>query len=313
MFNKLSIKSLGIIFTVLLLIVVVFMIYDSNHGERSFRKNLVSIDTSKVTAIYIYPKSTNHHEVKIFKNGNKWKVALNNNQSASIPGYKIQGLFSDLLSVKPEGIAASGKDNWKQYQVDTSGSRVVVFQGNDKVLNLIVGKFTFQQPRTMISYVRVDGDDNVYISNGFLDYSFNHNANYFRDNNLINSDFTNWNKLTFTYPSDSSFTLQKVSGVWQINGQNTDSAETVNFLRSLSHSSNSNFVDNPSNSILRKARFTLTIEGESIPPINISSFADSTNMVLNSSENPQSFFDGLKNDYWKTIFVGKQHFFKKKK
>ena len=313
MFNKLSLKSLGILFGILLAIVVAFMIYDANHGERSFRKNLVSIDTSKVTQISLYPKSVNHNEVKIFKSGNKWKVELNKGQTADIPENKIRSLFSELLSIKPLGVAASGKENWKNYQVDTAGTRVKVYQGSDKVLNLIVGKFAFERPRTMLSYVRVNGDDNVYTTNGFLSYMFNHNANYYRNNYLVNSEYSNWTKLDFYYPSDSSFTLSKVKDKWQIRGKSTDSSETASYLRTLSQKTNSNFIDNPDESLLSRSEFTLTIERKSAAPIIISAFENGSRIILNSSQNPSTYFDGQKNNFWQSIFVGENHFFKKKK
>lgn len=313
MFNKLSIKSLGIVFGILLLVVAAFMIYDANHGERSFRKELVSMDTAKVTRIKLYPKSLNHRGVKIYKDGNKWKVEIGKNQSAEVPENKVQRLFSELLSIKPTGVAASGEDSWKKYQVDTSGTRVKVYQGGDKVLDLIIGKFAFERPRTMLSYVRVSGDDNVYMTNGFLNYMFNHNADYYRNNYLVNSENTGWTKLVFNYPADSSFTLVKNKNKWHVNGKTVDSSETAAYLRMLSHKTNSNFVDNPEESLLRKAEYTLTIESKSSAPIIVSAFENSSLVILNSSQNPHSYFDGKKKNYWHSIFVGKNHFFKKKK
>ncbi len=313
MFNKLSIKSLGIIFGILLVIVAAFMIYDANHGERSFRKDLVSIDTSKVTAVYIYPRSINHREVKLYKAGNKWKVQLIGKQSAEVPNNKIQSLFSSLLEIKPLGVASSEEQSWKNYQVDSTGTRVNVYEGNDMVADLIIGKFAFERPRTMLSYVRVNGDNNVYTTNGFLDFTFNHDANYFRNNHLINSDFNNWTTLTFTYPSDSSFVLQKVNNKWEIGGKTTDSLTTAGYLRALSEKTNSNFIDNPRESLLDKASYTLTIEGKSVSPIIVSAYEGPSQIVLHSSENPQSYFDGKKNNFWHSIFMNKKHFFPAKK
>ena len=57
MFNKLSTKTLIILFAGLLIVVAAFLFNDAKHGERSFRKDLVNIDTAKVTSINIYPKT----------------------------------------------------------------------------------------------------------------------------------------------------------------------------------------------------------------------------------------------------------------
>ena len=103
----------------------------------------------------------------------------------------------------------------------------------------------------------------------------------------------------------------KNKGKWQINGKTTDSSQTAVFLRTLSRKSNSNFVNNPDESMLQKAKYTLTIESKSIAPIIISAYENPSLVILNSSQNPHSFFNGTKNNYWHSIFVGKNHFFKR--
>ena len=311
MVNKLSIKSLGIIFLVLLVIVAAFIIYDSSHGERSFRSSLISIDTAKVTSISIYPKAINHKEVRLYKEGNYWKVNLADGKTANVPFSKIQDLFVQLLDIKPLNVAAQSVDQWKEFNVDTSGTRVKVYEGDNNTLDLTIGKFTYQQPRSMFTYVRVGGDDNVYQTIGFLDFVFNHDANYFRDDAVIKDDYLSWNKLTFTYPADSSFQLIKTNGEWGINGTKVDSTKIANYLSSLSNMEDPNFIDNPDQSIFRKAEYTLTIQTPRFGAINVSAFADTSNIVITSSQYPDTYFDGKKADFWKRIFVGKNSFIKK--
>ena len=106
MLDKLSTKSLLAIFGVLAVIVVLYFFVDSNHGERTFRKDLVTIDTSKVTEIQIYPKATKHKEVRLYKSGKNWKVDLPNNRTATVPEIKIKSLMENLLRVTPESVAA---------------------------------------------------------------------------------------------------------------------------------------------------------------------------------------------------------------
>ena len=81
MFNKLSSKTLAVIFIVLFVVAAFYVYYDSSHEERSFKSDIINIDTAKITSIYIYPKATNHKEVKIFKEGKYWQVMLSDNKS----------------------------------------------------------------------------------------------------------------------------------------------------------------------------------------------------------------------------------------
>ncbi len=313
MVNKFSIKILGIIFVLLLIIVAWRYIFNAGKNERSFRSTLVSIDTAKVTSISLYPQATGHKEVKIFKEGNYWNVNLSNGKTASVPYSKVQDLFVQLLNIKPESVAGQNESQWKEFQVDSTGTRVKVYQGNNKTLDITIGKFTYQQPRTMSTYVRVEDDPNVYQTNGFLTYSFNHDADYFRDDHVINDDYHNWNKLTFTYPADSSFQLIKENNRWELNGIQADSANVVNYLSTLSQIEDPNFLDNPNQSMFRKSLYTLTIQTSSLGAINVSAFADTSDMAITSTQFNNTYFDGKKADFWKRIFVSKKQFLKSSK
>ncbi len=312
MVNKLSIKILGIIFAVLV-IIVVWQLINSGKSERSFRSSLVSIDTAKVTSISLYPQATGHKEVKIFKEGNYWNVNLANGKTASVPYSKVQDLFVQLLNIKPESVAGQNESQWKEFQVDSTGTRVKVYQGSNKTLDITIGKFTYQQPRTMSTYVRVADDPNVYQVDGFLTYSFNHGPDYFRNDHVINDDYLNWNKLTFTYPADSSFQLVKNNNRWELNGKLADSAKVENYLSTLSHIEDPNFMDNPDQSIFRKALYTLTVQTLSLGAINISAFADTSGMAITSTQFQNTIFDGKKADFWKRVFVSRKQFLQTEK
>ena len=311
MVNKLSNKTLIIVFVVLLAIVVMFMINDSKHGDRSFRNTLVNIDTANVSSINIYPEATNHKEVRIYKVGNEWRVTLANGKTALVPQSKIQEVFTQLLAFKPIGVAAQDKDKWHEYQVDSAGTRIKVYEGSKNSLDMTIGKFAFHQPRSMSTFVRVADDDNVYEVMGFMSYEFNHDANYFRDDRVINDNPDNWNKLTFTYPADSSFQLIKVKNNWEVNGQNTDSLKVANYLNTISRITDPNFIDDPGSSLLSKSKYTLTIQTSSLGAITVSTFSDSSNIAVNSTQFPGTYFDGKKADFWKRIYVGKESFIKK--
>jgi len=305
MVNKLSIKNLGITFLALLVIVALFYIYDAAHSDSSFRENIISIDTSAVTSISIFPKSFNHKEVKLYKDYNGWKVNLTSGKSINIPFDKVQEVMILLTSIKPLSVAAQSRDKWKDFNVDSAGTRIKVYEGNKNSLDMTIGKFAYQQPRSMSTYVRVSGDDNVYLVNGFLDYAFNHNADYFRDNNVINDDYDNWSKLTFNYPADSSFQLVNKNGKWEENGKAVDSAKVFRYITSISNISIPNFIDNPSQSLLSKFKYSLAIKSTQ-GIINVNAYEDSTSMAITSSQHKDTYFDGKKADAWKRIFISKK-------
>jgi hypothetical protein len=214
MFKNISSKNLLIIFIILFVLAAIFVYYDSTTEVRTFKKDIVNIDTAKVTSVSIYSKATNHKEVKLFKQGNYWMVQLENNKSVPAEGSKIKNLINQLAQIKTSSLAAQDESKWTEYQVDN---------------------------------IR------------------------------------------------------------------TDSAKTVNFLRTLSHLMGNEFVDNPDQSLLGKANYNVTIlssanEGQP-KTIDVSAFGDQ--FLLHSSQNPESYFNGNTNSLKTKIFIGKNYFFKK--
>ncbi len=295
-------KTLGIIFVVLALVTALVFLTDTGKKERTFRKDLVAIDTAKVNEIIIYPKSQNGKEVKLVKESDGWKVVLENGKKAPVLKNKVKGMFSQLLAVKPNRLVAREKDKWPAYEVDSTATRVVVMEGGKKTLDLVIGRFNFKQPRSMSTYVRLFNDTDVYEVDGFLSMSFNRGANDFRDNVVINGNYKKWNRLIFDYPADSSFQMTKVKNRWTAGVEILDSAKTEQYLRKIAHINNSKFDDNINPEKLGEPVYTLTIEGEDGKNIIVSAYVDSSKSVVTSSQNPGTYFNDKK--LVEKIFIG---------
>ncbi|MCU0364578.1 MAG: DUF4340 domain-containing protein [Ignavibacteriaceae bacterium] len=309
MFQKVNNKILGIIFGILVLIGLFLFVFDGGKTERTFREVLVDIDTIKVTEILIYPKSQNHKEVKLYKEKEGWRVILPSGVSSKVLNDRINNLFAQLMAIKPKRLAARDESKWNELQVDSTGSRVKVFEGSKLALDLVIGRFSFQQPRTMNTFVRLYNDKDVYEVDGFLDMTFNQGANIFRDGTVIKSDYNNWQQLQFTYPADSSFKLVKSANNWLLNGKLTDSLNTVNYLNRLANLSNNSFVDNVKIEPSSIPTYSLNITTSDLKFIEIKGYLDSTSSIIHSSQNPEAWFDG--SSLSNTIFVGRSSFLSK--
>jgi hypothetical protein len=302
-------KTLGIIFSGLIIIAAAIYIFQGGKNERTFREVLVDIDTSSVTEILIYPKSHKPNEVKLFKENNEWHVSLPSGGSAKVTNQRMSSLFSQLLAIQPKRLAAREESKWNELQVDSTGSRVKVFEGSDLTLDLVVGRFSFQQPRTMNTFVRLYNDKDVYEVDGFLDMTFNQGANTFRDGTIINSDYNNWKQIQFVYPADSSFQLVNTGSTWLLNGKSTDSLKTVNYLNRLRNLSNTSFIDDVKINTAAQPTYSLNITTSDMKFIEVKCFVDSTSSFIHSSQNPDAWFDGT--SLTKTVFVGKSAFLPK--
>jgi len=243
MFNKFTNKKLAVTFLFLLLLVAVVIILDNTGKESTFDQQIVSIDSTRVSKIILYPKSNNHKEVKLVKQHDKWQIQTASNKFKNVPPEKVNELIKAALKIQPLRLAAKNEKKWKEYQVDTSGTRVEMYEDDDKTLDIVIGKFMFQEPQSMTTFVRLTNENNVYAVDGFLEFIFNKTAESFRNEILVNLVNDEINKVSLNYTTDSSFVLEKVNGKWFINGESADSAKTADYTRTLSNLRSPEFAD----------------------------------------------------------------------
>jgi len=309
MFRKLNNRTLIVVFFILLIIVAAILLFDTGKNERTFREVLVDIDSSAVTEIHIISKANNFKPVRLFKDNDKWFVELANGKNASVTDQRIEQTFKELTAVVPKRLAARGNDKWSEFQVDSAGTRVQVMEGSSTTLDLVIGRFNYQQqPRSISTYVRLANDNDVYEVDGFLSMTFNQNANAFRNGTVVKADYNTWNQLVFDYPADSSFTLKKNGDKWFIDQVQTDSAKTATFLRTLSNMTKNNFADTVEIAQGIISNYKLNISTANLDFTEIDAYVDPVNTIIVSSQNPETKFDGK--TFFKNIFVSKKSFFK---
>jgi hypothetical protein len=322
MFNKIKIKWLIITFSALLILAVAALISNNSKStisrNRTFKSELTDFDTTKITQICIYPKLKNE-TIILSKSGDDWKVMVEDKEYNADPN-TIKGMIHTLLNLRATRLAANDRAQWAEYELtDSAASRVQLLAGKNTVVDVYLGKFSYQQPKNvnpydyrqqgkMTSYVRLAGHKEVYAVDGFIAMSFNRKADDFRNRTIVRSEKETWNRLSFTGP-DHTFDLVKQGNQWTIGGLLADSASVAKYVGSLAWLSNSAFVEE--NVMLSdKPLYTLSIEGENMAsPIKISAFpADTLNKyAISSTLNEGAYFSGSSNGLFEKIFVGKEN------
>lgn len=323
MFNNIKTKWLVGIFAVLLLLSAVVIITNNSKStvsrNRTFKSELTDFDTTKVTQIVISPKMKGE-QITLSKNGEDWKVIVDGKKYNADPG-TIEGMLNTLVTLRATRIAANSKGQWKEYEVtDSTASRVQLLAGKKILVDLYLGKFTYQQPKNrnpynyqqqgkMTSYVRVAGEKEVYAVDGLIAMSFNRQASDFRDRTLIRSEKENWKRLSYSGP-DRTFDLVKQGNNWTIGGITADSAAVDKYLTSVAWLRSTYFIEE-SFMTSDKPMYTLSIEGENLlSPIKVNAFpADTTNgYVITSSLNEGAYFSGKLSSLFEKIFVNQEYF-----
>jgi hypothetical protein len=313
MYKKLNFKTLLILFSILLTLVLITLYVNKQNGERNFNSNIVNVDTAKISAIYIKPINS-PNETKISRNGNSWTF-LQNGKNIRTDKQAIMGMIIELSNIKAERVAATEKSEWETYKVtDSTATRVRVEEGGKITADFMVGKFSYQQnPQKFSTYVRLTGEDEVYSVPGYMSMTFGRGINDLRDKTVANFNVANITRITYTYPGDSSFILTAGTNNWKIGENYTDSAKTAQYLNGLANLSSYDMVaDNAQTGPLL---FTAKIEGNSITPFEIKAFASDsvTKYIVTSDQNPETRFSGANGNIISKVFASQKQFFASKK
>lgn len=320
MSKKFDNRILLIVFIVLAGILVVSKLIRSKRSDRTFKAELVLVDTSRVTKIRLYPGSENQEEILFSRSGNEWSVKKGDIISDAGKG-SVENLLSEIIRIKPQRLAANSKEKWEDFHVtDSLATRIKIEEDGKETLDLMIGRFSYKQQNNPyaaygrgnisgITYVRLAGEKEVYAIDGFLSMTINMGFNHWRNQMVIRTNKSDLTKLTFSYPADSSFVVFKQdTTVWVVNQELTDSVKMVQYLSTLSYCNSTFFIDDYSPTV--NPDYVLTVEGNNMSPIVIQAFRKAENeFIINSSLNPRSFFKSEKSDLFSKIFIGKKELF----
>ncbi|MCD4732514.1 MAG: DUF4340 domain-containing protein [Bacteroidales bacterium] len=312
--------------TLIILLVILGGIYLitklTEKEDRTFRSEMVTIDSADVTKIIISPKlGSDGQEVIITKTGYEWKLESEGKTYKADPS-SIKNVLAELMRMKSERVAAVDESKWNEYEVsDSTGTRIQLFKNKKMIADLYVGKFDYSQPKgpqnpyqqnrgKMSTYVRPAEDKAVYVVDGFIKMSIQPSVNAYRDKTLFASNKDDLTKITFNYSTYDNFVLSKEEGKWFLNGVPTDSIKTAGYLDKLARVTSSNFIDEVE-PFSHSPAFQVKIEGNNILPVELKAFpADTTNkFVITSSRVPDAKYSGLKAGLFDRIFVDRSEFF----
>jgi len=325
MYRNIKNSNLLIILAVLVVITAIVVLIDTKKGDRSFRSQIVDVDTTKITSIVITPRSNPNSDIELTKKNEKWFVSKDNKEYIA-DNNVVKNIFNTLVSLKPIQVAARTKDKWKEFEVtDSTATIVKIYKGKKKVGTIYIGRFNYIQPKnvspyayyygqqgTMATYVRVSKDPLVYLVEGFLAMTFNRDVNDFRNKTVLRFNASDVNRITFSYP-DSAFTMVKENNKWKIGDLYADSASVTNYLSTIAWLNSYSLVDTLK--VSEKPNMSVKFEGNNFAvPIEVKAFkVDDTNHVylINSSLNPENYFSGKEANLKDKIFVEKSKFLKK--
>jgi len=313
-------KRLLIILAVLAVVLILTFLVKIPRERATLKTRILDFDSTEVARILLYPRDDSGKVIEFSKSQGKWMVSQEDIQAATQKN-AVQNIFNEILSLKPQRLAATDKSKWKEYELtDSLATRIEFFNRKGKNIgDLMIGKFSFKQMNNPYagygrnniqgtSFVRIPGHKDVFAVDGFLSFSFNRKFNEWRDNTFIQLNQSDIIRISFTYPGDSSFVLMKKDSLWFADDHLADSTITANYVNSLNWVYGQDFKDHfmPVSNPLYQAQ----IEGNNLLNINVKCYPGSVEgeYVLHSSLNPDVYFTSKRSGIFDQLFKPLTHF-----
>ncbi|MFC2124708.1 DUF4340 domain-containing protein [Bacteroidota bacterium] len=288
MVKKIShIKLLGIL-AILVLVFFGLKYFKQTSRSSSFRETLVDIDTAKVTALTI-EKSGN--TIDVTKSQNGWEVTIEGGKKVEATKSSVNSALASLMTIVPSRIATKDPEKWRDYQVDSAGTRIKISEGSKNTLDLIIGRFGVHGRQQFHTFVRIFDENEVYAADNFMGISFPSNADGFRNSRFLQIETDSINQVVFNYPVDSSFILSKQGENWMIGQQPADSAQVAGFISDLRYASNRNFVDDVDPAVLISPTLQVDINLKGGEDVSVKAYSHPAyGYIFHSGSNPKNYF-----------------------
>ena len=297
-------KKLLIIFVVLLAIYAGVTLF-GDKKESSFNDKIADFNTESIDAIQIHPKDGTKKDFSLSKDGDDWTIKTEN-ESYQADKSSVENALNSLNKIKVKNIITKNPSKFTKYELeDGKCKEIKVFSNKKKLLDLLLGKFKFnQQARTASSYIRLAGKDEVYSIDGFASMNISDNVSAYRIKDLAKFDINDVKSIKYTDGNNIIKELTKQGKDWTKGNVIVDSTKIAGYLSSMSSLKGSKFVDIYSGWQKPFSYDRLEFELND-KTIIINAYPDTTvssGFIINSSINDKAYFDSDSTGLYKRIF-----------
>jgi hypothetical protein len=266
---------------VVLAIVAYFLFPSEKARETSYKSPEVSlaIDSASIVKIEIERPGKS---VKLENIGGKWKITSPVQYAANTTS--VSELIAGLRKLKAESLISSNPEKQNLFQVDSSGSKVVLTDRSGKTTSLVVGKMG---PSYSDVYFRLADSKNVYLGEGLNSWVINQEVKNWRDKTIFSASADSIKELSLTYRG-KNYVLHRDSTTWRYGRDTIATTVMTSMLNALSNLHAEDFVDTVYQPKAQPFKMRIWTSGEADlnffpePP-------DTSKYFVQTSQSPQGF------------------------
>ena len=142
--------------------VIVILYFISQSGQKKHQAQSNDVFSIVMEEVYRFNVQKDSLYISMQRKDTTWQIT--GNDSLLIQANRINDVENKILTIKRESVVSKKPSKWKSFNVDDSlGTKITFYGFNDEVLGeAIFGRSKSDWQR---SYVRLIGEDNVYMTN----------------------------------------------------------------------------------------------------------------------------------------------------
>jgi hypothetical protein len=142
--------------------VIVILYFISQSGQKKYQTQSNDVFSIVMEEVYRFKVEKESIYIYLQRKDTTWQIM--GHDSLIIQSNRINDINNNILTVKRESVVSNNPSKWNSFNVDDSlGTKVTFYGFNDEVLGeAIFGRSKSDWQR---SYVRLIGEDNVFMTN----------------------------------------------------------------------------------------------------------------------------------------------------
>jgi hypothetical protein len=180
-------------------------------------ENFLDVDTTEVSKITM---SRLGSSMTLSRVGSDWYL-MDREEPRRVDGTAMKQLMDIVGGMKVGNVISDNPSNQIKFQVDTlTGSTVSVYSGDNLIAAVVVGKMA----DFMHTYVRLRGENDVYLAEGMMSHLFNRPPSDWLDKTVFDIAPAEVQSVEFQF-GEEHYRVMRADTVWQIS--KTPFSETV--------------------------------------------------------------------------------------
>ncbi len=250
---------------------------------RTFKNILLQVDTAALQAFSITePVGRGGKTIRFRRENTGWTAAQGEHRTPAFTR-PLNELFAAIADIRPMAMPGAAPATMERYRLSDTLATRIDLPGSKT--SLFIGTTTSgEDPATA---VRLAGDPNAYLVPGTFAWITELGFTGWIPKPMVNGNPADWERLTFTFPGNISYALERTPAGWTTNGQPADSTKVAKYLHALSRYYGRDLA-NPVDTLHAQLIYQLRVDGRSRKdPVFLGIFNAGDHLIARSTLAPR--------------------------